>query len=268
MSDQTRQFSEKEQESAQPRKEEAVRSASPEQASRTPPAPTGFRFVVPTTATATGTGGDAGQGSDREANQSAAPVKAPQVVFGGVTESVDQDVGAADDDGAAETLGEEDASTADWKPLVQLDLVQIKSGEEDEDVVAKYRAKLYRFDKSMREWKERGTGEIKFLKHRVSGRIRLLMRRQQTLKICANHYLLPEMRLEENMGSDRSWVWTAVDYADEERDEAVLAIRFKDSETAKRFYDTFEELRKEMQSLLVSGKSATEQSRQGEQTAI
>jgi Ran-binding protein 1 len=127
---------------------------------------------------------------------------------------------------------------------------------------------LYRFDKSMREWKERGTGEIKFLKHRVSGRIRLLMRRQQTLKICANHYLLPEMRLEENMGSDRSWVWTAVDYADEERDEAVLAIRFKDSETAKRFYDTFEELRKEMQSLLVSGKSATEQSRQGEQTAI
>lgn len=38
------------------------------------------------------------------------------------------------------------------------------------------------------EWKERGTGEIKLLKHNETGKIRVLMRREKTLKICANHY--------------------------------------------------------------------------------
>eukprot|EP00166_Cyanidium_caldarium_P003014 ctg_289.g176 len=151
---------------------------------------------------------------------------------------------------AADILGEEDASTADWKPVVELDLVETKSGEEDEEAVDKFRAKLYRFDKEMKEWKERGTGEVKFLRHRETRKVRLLMRRQQTLKICANHFIHPAMELEENVGSDRSWVWTAVDYADEERDEAVLAIRFKDSETAARFREVFNAQREHMRQQL------------------
>lgn len=31
-------------------------------------------------------------------------------------------------------------------------------------------------------------GDVKFLKHKESGKIRVLMRREKTLKICANHY--------------------------------------------------------------------------------
>ena len=54
------------------------------------------------------------------------------------------------------------------------------------------RAKLFRFDSAADppEWKERGTGEVKFLRHRKSKNknIRLLMRRDKTHKICANHY--------------------------------------------------------------------------------
>lgn len=52
------------------------------------------------------------------------------------------------------------------------------------------RAKLYRFDSEADppEWKERGTGEVRFLKSKRSGIIRLLMRRDKTLKVCANHY--------------------------------------------------------------------------------
>ena len=50
------------------------------------------------------------------------------------------------------------------------------------------RAKMFRFDKSTNEWKERGTGDVKFLKHKVTAKIRLLMRRDKTHKICANHY--------------------------------------------------------------------------------
>jgi hypothetical protein len=46
---------------------------------------------------------------------------------------------------------------------------------------------LYRFDKDENQWKERGGGTVKFLKHKVTGKVRLLMRQSMTLKICANH---------------------------------------------------------------------------------
>ena len=49
------------------------------------------------------------------------------------------------------------------------------------------RAKLFRFDKSTDEWKERGVGEVKLLRNRESKKIRLVMRRDKTLKVCANH---------------------------------------------------------------------------------
>ena len=52
------------------------------------------------------------------------------------------------------------------------------------------RAKLYRFETSgdENEWKERGVGEVKILKHGDKGTHRILMRRDKTFKICANHY--------------------------------------------------------------------------------
>ena len=53
------------------------------------------------------------------------------------------------------------------------------------------RAKLFRFAKESNEWKERGTGDVKFLKHKESGKTRIVMRRDQTLKVCANHYSNP-----------------------------------------------------------------------------
>lgn len=105
----------------------------------------------------------------------------------------------------------------------------------------KVRAKLFRFSKELNEWKERGTGEVRILQHKQSDKFRVLMRRDKTLKICMNHYVNKKTILHENMGSDRAWNWTAVDYADGDRDECVLAIRFANSENAQKFkkaYDT------------------------------
>lgn len=49
---------------------------------------------------------------------------------------------------------------------------------------------MYRYDSAAEpaEWKERGTGEIKILHHKSLGTCRILMRRDKTLKICANHH--------------------------------------------------------------------------------
>lgn len=66
--------------------------------------------------------------------------------------------------------------------------VETKTNEELEEQVFKMRAKLFKFDRESREWKERGTGDVRLLKHKENGKTRLVMRRDKTLKVCANHY--------------------------------------------------------------------------------
>lgn len=71
------------------------------------------------------------------------------------------------------------------------------------------------------------------------------MRRDKTLKICANHYITEEMKLTPNVGSDRSWVWNvSADISDGEPQAETLAIRFANSENANLFKDTFEQQQK------------------------
>jgi hypothetical protein len=76
---------------------------------------------------------------------------------------------------------------AEFKPLVQLDEVETSTGEEDEETLVDLKCKLYRFDSNNNEWKERGLGQVKLLKHKANQRVRLLMRQEKTLKIRANH---------------------------------------------------------------------------------
>ncbi|XP_069476400.1 uncharacterized protein [Ambystoma mexicanum] len=116
-------------------------------------------------------------------------------------------------------------------------------------ILSSRRAKLFRFasENEPPEWKERGTGDVKLLKHRERGTIRLLMRRDKTLKICANHYLTPLMELKPNAGSDRAWVWnTYADYADEAPKPELLAIRFLNAENAQKFKAKFDECKNEV----------------------
>uniref|UniRef100_A0A8C9SZX9 RAN binding protein 2 n=1 Tax=Scleropages formosus TaxID=113540 RepID=A0A8C9SZX9_SCLFO len=137
---------------------------------------------------------------------------------------------------------EEDEDGPHFEPIVPLpDKVDVKTGEEEEEEMFCNRAKLFRFDTETKEWKERGIGSIKILRHRTSGKVRLLMRREQVLKICANHYITADMVLKPNAGSDKSWVWYAIDYADEMPKHEQLAIRFKTADEAALFKTKFEE---------------------------
>ena len=142
---------------------------------------------------------------------------------------------------------ESEVSGVDFKAIVQLDEIDQSSGEENEDVIYSQRAKLYRYDKDTAQWKERGVGNLKLLKHKITGRVRVLMRRDQILKICANHFLTADMELKANAGSDRSWVWhTSGDIADGEAKVEQLAVRFKNAEIAQEFKEKFDMCKEEL----------------------
>ncbi|VDB90169.1 unnamed protein product [Peniophora sp. CBMAI 1063] len=130
-----------------------------------------------------------------------------------------------------------------FEPVIQLtEQVETKTNEEDEEAIFKMRAKLFRFDSGSNEWKERGTGEVRLLQHKQTTKVRLVMRRDKTLKVCANHLISSEMKLQPNIGSDRSWVWkVAADYSETPATSETLAIRFANSENAGQFKAKFEE---------------------------
>ncbi|KAL2092208.1 hypothetical protein ACEWY4_012006 [Coilia grayii] len=146
-----------------------------------------------------------------------------------------------------------------FEPIVSLPVQDVKTLEEDEEELFKMRAKLYRFasENDPPEWKERGTGDVKLLRHKEKGSIRLLMRRDRTLKICANHLIMPLMELKPNAGSDRAWVWnTHADFADEEPKPELLALRFLNAENAQKFKAKFDECKEEVKKFLEKENSA------------
>ena len=133
-----------------------------------------------------------------------------------------------------------------FEPVIPLpDEIQVVTGEEGLEVLFTERAKLYRFDGDSGQWKERGVGDVKLLRHPKSGQGRVLMRREQIKKLCANHNINSGMELKPNVGSDRSWVWyTPADYAEGEARPEKLAIKFKSAEIAGKFSEVFEDLKK------------------------
>jgi Ran-binding protein 1 len=140
---------------------------------------------------------------------------------------------------------------------VKLDEVETKSGEEEEEVLYGVRAKLFIYGETLldvgtgkKSWRERGIGEARILRHREHQRLRLLMRQEKTMKVIANHALDPRIKLEPNVGSDRSWVWSAFDFAEGALAETVFALRFADSDIAQDFKKKFIECQEEMEKLL------------------
>ncbi|XP_006344059.1 ran-binding protein 1 homolog a [Solanum tuberosum] len=142
-----------------------------------------------------------------------------------------------------EAAGADDEDTgAQVAPIVRLEEVAVSTGEENEDPLIDLKAKLYRFDKDGNQWKERGAGTVKLLKHKETGKVRLVMRQSKTLKICANHFVLPTMTVQEHAGNEKSCVWHAPDFADGELKDELFCIRFASIENCKSFMDMFQEV--------------------------
>ncbi|XP_040518452.1 E3 SUMO-protein ligase RanBP2 isoform X19 [Gallus gallus] len=164
-------------------------------------------------------------------------------VFGVQTASkADEDEGGSDD----EVVHSDDIH---FEPIVSLPEVEVKSGEEDEEILFKERAKLYRWDRDATQWKERGVGELKILFHTQKKYYRILMRRDQVLKVCANHVITKEMNLVPSDTSNNVLIWTATDYADGEVKVEQFAVRFKVQELANSFKRRFEECQQSLSEL-------------------
>lgn len=181
---------------------------------------------------------------------------------------------------------EPESEDVHFEPVIRLtEKVETKTNEESEEQLFKMRAKLFVFKKENQEWKERGTGDVRLLKHKENGKTRLVMRRDKTLKVCANHYIVPEMKLSPNVGSDRSWVWNAAaDVSEGEAEAVTLAIRFANSESmsfevflgflldtdifldANLFKDAFISAQKANEEIFNASSSAAETTEKAEET--
>ncbi|KAL0219509.1 hypothetical protein P9112_005162 [Eukaryota sp. TZLM1-RC] len=144
-----------------------------------------------------------------------------------------------EEDVVDESYNPEEECEAEFEPLVSLPEVHVKPVEQVEDNLFEARTKLFRYDKTASAWKERGTGTVYILKNPDSKLTRVLFRQEQTLKIRANHFISPNLDLQPHGNSDRAFIWTAIDYADGEASEDILAIRFQSAEIAENFKEVF-----------------------------
>ncbi|KAF5304638.1 hypothetical protein FQR65_LT07920 [Abscondita terminalis] len=132
----------------------------------------------------------------------------------------------------ADNLVEDEGDHIYFKPVIPLpDKIDVKTGEESEVVVYCHRAKLFRFVDG--EWKERGIGDLKILSNTETKKLRVLMRREQVLKICLNHFLTSN--IEYKSKDDKTWLFTAPDYSEGQINHWQFCVRFKTPDVAKEF---------------------------------
>jgi E3 SUMO-protein ligase RanBP2 len=179
---------------------------------------------------------------------------APPVVkpmFGGVFTSNAED--GEDACGGGNENPEEYEPQVDFKPIVKLQEVDVRTGEEDEEALFKQRCKLYRFESATGEWKEKGVGEMKLLSHNQNaGVYRLLMRRDQVLKLCANHRITADLKFE--IYNEKQVRWHAEDYSEVSGGKhETLAARFKSEADARKFKEECERAQSALASALASG---------------
>jgi Ran-binding protein 1 len=126
---------------------------------------------------------------------------------------------------------------------INLPKVDIKTGEEDEEIIFKIRARIYRW--RLDEWKERGTGEIKILRHKENKKIRLILRQDKTLKAVANFFIAddPLCILKEHQGSDKMFFFMAYDCSDDVPAVEKYVLKFGNADLAAKFKKSFNEAR-------------------------
>ncbi|KAI1110750.1 hypothetical protein F5Y14DRAFT_427783 [Nemania sp. NC0429] len=153
-----------------------------------------------------------------------------------------------------------ESDDVNFEPVHKLtEKVETVTHEESEEQVFSMRCKMFRFVQETREWKERGTGPLRLLKHKENGKTRLVMRRDKTLKVCANHYITPDMKIAPMSTSDRAWLWNvAADVSEGEPEAITVSARLANAENAQLFKEAWLKAQKENEILFGKEEEAEE----------
>ena len=118
--------------------------------------------------------------------------------------------------------------------------VKLTTGTEGEVCIYKQRVKLFRFRDN--QWKERGVGNAKLLRHDNDKKVRFVMRQEKTLKPVGNFLIteLPSCELKPMANSDKAYMWVCSDFSDGEAVLDKLAARFQNADAAGEFKKVFE----------------------------
>ncbi|XP_022179674.1 E3 SUMO-protein ligase RanBP2 isoform X2 [Myzus persicae] len=154
-------------------------------------------------------------------------------------ESYDTSLNKSKNSATDDSYNEEHDPIPEFQPIIPLpDKIEEVTGEENDTILFEKRAKLYKYIE--KEWKEKGIGILKILKNRDTNKVRLVMRREQVHKVCANHFLYDNMELKSK--SDKAVVWSANDFSDAVQVQIEnLCARFKTVEDCKEFMRVFNE---------------------------
>ncbi|EAY14309.1 RanBP1 domain containing protein [Trichomonas vaginalis G3] len=137
------------------------------------------------------------------------------------------------------------SSTAEGQPDEILNIVVPPNAETEEDCIFEDSCILFRYSREIIEWVGRGIGIVKILKSKKTGTYRILMRQNQTYRVCLNHQIPYLGNLLPKKDCSREFIWTAYDFADGHEVRELFAIRFGLPEIAYNFKTAFEQAKEE-----------------------
>lgn len=131
--------------------------------------------------------------------------------------------------------------TAKKTPQKEFKEAQVETGEENEGELFRARAKMYSLDVNdgKGRWRERGVGSIKFKRHNETGKARLLMRTEGTLRLVLNTPVFPEFSVDR--ATERSLRFQGYDVDDTDgKNRTSFLIRFSTKDTTSGLIEAIE----------------------------
>jgi len=154
--------------------------------------------------------------------------------------------------GGGDPDDEDNMAECTFKAIVHLDEVDVAAGTEQDTHLHSFEfARLYRWGTDVTGdpgWKNRATNtSIDFWQQPNKGKIRLISRENITEKLRLNHWLPAANMANAQLRSEKFVQWSGFDttiHAEDEDDNngfCMFNCKFRDGETAKKFYDVLVE---------------------------
>ena len=140
-----------------------------------------------------------------------------------------------------------------FEPVVKLS--EVEQTKIDEDEIYKNRAIVLRYDPESKEWKERGRGDVVFLKNKTNNYIRCVLIRDQIFKLAVNHFILPTIELKAVPQKDKALMYgVGRDFAQDTTTPELFYFNFPSAEKMEDFKTNFKKAQEEMKALLEKDK--------------